>query len=188
MKIQNYEFNKSSFLSVEKDFSLIVDKILKNDRLKKLLYYNSVDALRKPNLTEEQSISLLGKQIKNVPKVYIDSDVLTYIVISFDNFIPNPLNPEFRNNTIIFDIMCHFDQWQLEDFKLRPYRIAAEIDQMLDKKHLTGIGNVHFAGAFQSLKSDEFIGIEIIYNVIHGEEDKTHPLNPQDEELLYGVD
>ena len=29
MKIENYQFNKSSFLSVEKDFSLIVDKILK---------------------------------------------------------------------------------------------------------------------------------------------------------------
>ena len=73
MKIENYQFNKSSFLSVEKDFSLIVDKILKNPRLKKLLYYTTKDALHREALTEEQSIGLIGKQIKNVPKLYVDS-------------------------------------------------------------------------------------------------------------------
>jgi hypothetical protein len=30
----------------------------------------------------------------------------------------------------------------MEDFKLRPYRIAAEIDSMFDGKHLTGIGEL----------------------------------------------
>ena len=30
MKIENYQFNKSSFLSVEKDMSLIVDKMMSN--------------------------------------------------------------------------------------------------------------------------------------------------------------
>lgn len=188
MKIENYEFNKSSFLSVEKDFSLIIDKILKNPRLKKLLYYTTKDALHREDLTEEQSISLIGKQIKNIPKVYVDSSVLTYIIISFDNFTLNATNPEFRDNIISFDIICHFDQWQLEDFQLRPYRIAAELDQMLDKKHLTGIGELKFLGANQLILTDEFAGISLIYSAIHGEEDKTHPLNPHNEELIYGVD
>jgi hypothetical protein len=30
---------------------------------------------------------------------------------------------------------------------LRPYMIAAEIDSMLDGKHLTGIGDLQFLGA-----------------------------------------
>jgi len=74
---------------------------------------------------------MFGKEIKNIPKLYIDKSVLNYIIISFDNFIESG-NPEFRDNIIEFDIICHFDQWQLKDYNLRPYRIAAEIDSMLN--------------------------------------------------------
>ena len=41
MKIVNYENPHSSFLSVEKDMEIIVNKILKNERLKRLLYYTT---------------------------------------------------------------------------------------------------------------------------------------------------
>ena len=61
-------------------------------------------------------LELFGKNIKIVPKFYIDGSVLNYIVISFNNFIPNKTNDEFRDNTIEFDIICHFDQWQMKDF------------------------------------------------------------------------
>nr|DAN97183.1 MAG TPA: hypothetical protein [Caudoviricetes sp.] len=44
---------KSSFLSTEKDTALIVDKIMRNERIKRLLYYTSEDALDKPNITED---------------------------------------------------------------------------------------------------------------------------------------
>jgi hypothetical protein len=72
----------------------------------------------------------------------IDGSVLNYIIISFDNFIPNGTNPEFRDNIIEFDIICHFDQWHMKDFELRPYKIAAELDTMFDGQHLTGIGDL----------------------------------------------
>ncbi|MDD7754131.1 MAG: hypothetical protein PUJ51_06440 [Clostridiales bacterium] len=52
---------------------------------------------------------MFGKNIRNLPKLYIDKDVLNYIVINFDNFTPNGDNPEFRDNTIEFDIICHYD-------------------------------------------------------------------------------
>jgi hypothetical protein len=68
------------------------------------------DPLSQPNLTDEQATSLFGKQIKTVPKLYVDGSVLTYMIISFDNFIESS-NPEFRDNIIEFDIICHFDQW-----------------------------------------------------------------------------
>jgi hypothetical protein len=109
MKIVNYEFPHSSFLSIEKDMEIITNKILKNERLKKLLYYTTKDALDKPNIGEEASLELFGKNIKIVPKLYIDNSVLNYIIIGFDNFIPNATNPEFRDNTITFSIICHAD-------------------------------------------------------------------------------
>ena len=181
MKIEGNIQPKSSFLSMEKDASLISNMLLRNERLKKLLYYTTPDCLDRKILTEDQSLELFGKNIKLVPKLYVDNSVLNYIILSFDNFTPNMTNPEFRDNIIEFDIICHFDQWQLKDFQLRPYRIAAEIDSMFDEKHLSGIGLLHFLGANQIILTDEYAGLCLMYQAIHGGEDKTKMLNPNDE-------
>ena len=161
--------------------NLIMDKMFKNERLKRLLYYTTKDALNKPNVTEDQMLEMIGKNIKTVPKLYVDGSVLNYIIISFDNFTPSS-NPEFRDNVIEFDIICHFDQWQLQDFALRPYKIAAEIDSMFNGKHLTGIGEVEFLGANQVILTDEYAGLCLMYRAVHGGEDKKFMPNPADEE------
>lgn len=173
MRIDGYHIPKSSFLSMEKDTGIIVNEILKNNRLKKLLYYTTSDAMEKPNLTEDQSLSLLGTNIKIVPKLYVDGSVLNYVLINFDNFIPSE-NPEFRDNTIQFDIVCHFDQWNLRDYALRPYKIAGEIDSMFNLKKLTGIGYLEFVGATQIVLTDEFAGLCLMYRTVHGGEDEKY--------------
>jgi len=53
MKIENYSIPHSSFLSLEKDMEIITNRLIKNDRLKKLLYYPTTDCLTKPNLTSD---------------------------------------------------------------------------------------------------------------------------------------
>ena len=182
MKINGVNIPKSSFLSIEKDLEIIVNHLCKNERLKRLLYYTTPDAIDKPNLDDEQMIQLFKKNIKLIPKLYVDGSVLIYIIINFDNFIPNDTNPEFRDNIIEFDIVCHYDQWYLKDYQLRPYRIAAEIDSMIDKTHLTGIGKLEFLGANQIIVTDEYAGLCLMYTAIHGEEDKKFMPNPNDEE------
>jgi hypothetical protein len=157
---------------------IITNKMLKNDRLKKLLFYTTKDALDKQNITEDESLELFGKNIRIVPKLCIDKSVLNYIIISFDNFVPNATNPEFRDNIISFDVICHFDQWQLQGFQLRPYKIAAELDSMFNGKHLTGIGELEFMGANQLVLNDEFAGFSLMFQAIHGDEDKKNLPNP----------
>ena len=182
MKIESYHFPKSSFLSINKDLDIITNRMLNNERLQKLLYYNVANPLEQKGLTEDQQLELLQKNIKIVPKLYIDGSVLNYIIISFDNFVPNATNPEFRDNVISFDIICHFDQWQLKDFNLRPYRIAAELDTIFNDTHLTGIGTLQFMGCNQLLLNEEFAGVSLMYAAIHGEEDKKGMLNPKEQE------
>lgn len=181
MRIEGYKEPKSSFLSLNKDMKILVNKILSNQRLKKLLHYTVTNPLDQPNLTEAESIALFGKEIKTVPKLYVDGSVLTYMIISFDNFVESS-NPQFRDNIVEFDIVCHFDQWQLSDFDLRPYRIAAELDSMLDKQRLTGIGLLEFVGASQIVLNSEFAGLCLMYRAYHGEEDKKNMPNPADQE------
>lgn len=168
---QNY-FPKSSFLSVEKDLALICNKILENQRLCKLLYYTDRDCLNKPDLTTEQKMSMINKQIKIVPKINIDEKCPNYLLISMDDFRPNDINTEFRDNYVSFDILCNYDHWLLGDFQLRPYKIAGEIDSMFEKKKLTGIGELNFSDGCNLLLHDQYAGVELNYKAIHGEEDK----------------
>lgn len=177
MKIEKYEFPKSSFLSVEKDMSLIVSKLLRNENLQKLLLYTTKDCLSKGKPTEDEVFSMFNNQIRMVPKLKVDGSLLDYIIVSFDNFMTNSSNPEFRDCILEFDIICHFDTWQLTDYQLRPYRIAAELDSMFDDKHLTGIGKTEFLGANQIILTDEFAGICVMYRLVHGEEDKRPAAN-----------
>ena len=65
---------------------------------------------------------------------------------------------------------------------MRPFRIAAELDSMLDKKRLTGIGKLEFIGASQIILNDEYAGLCLMYRAVHGEEDKKFMPNPADEE------
>ena len=171
MKIEHYVFPKSSFLSLEKDAALIINKFLKNERLKKLLFYADKNCLALPNLNQEQTLSLINQQILICPKLEVDSNIWSYIIIAFDQFVPNS-NPEFRDNLIKFYIVCHYDQWNLGDFKMRPYAIAGEIDAMLNDQHLTGIGTLEFVRASLININDELGGVSLTYKAIHGEEDK----------------
>jgi hypothetical protein len=187
MKIENFQIPKSSFLSIDKDTDLIISKMLKNDRLKRLLHWTTKDCITNatgkcPNLTEEESLALVGKEIRLVPRLALDDSVLNYVIITFNNFSPNRTNPEFRDNVIEFHIVCHYDQWHLADGQLRPYRIAAEIDSMFDRKHLSGIGELQFLGANQTVINDNYAGITLFYYAIHGEEDKKNMLSASAEE------
>lgn len=186
MRVETYTFPKSSFLSVEKDMELLVNLFLKNDRLKKLIYYDTSDALKQPNVPQDKALEMFGKQIKIVPKLKVDKPEFCYIIISFDNFTQNMTNPEFRDNIISFDIVCHFDQWDLNNFALRPYKIAAEIDSMLNRKRLTGIGTIEFLGANQIVLSDEFAGLTLMYQTIHGYdgEDSKYALDPKEQQNI----
>lgn len=184
MKIETYSFPKSSFLAIDKDMELLVNHFLKNDRLLKLLYYDTPNALQQPAVPQDKALEMFGKQIKIVPKLKVDKPEFCYVIISFDNFTPNMTNTEFRDNIISFDIVCHFDQWNLGDFALRPYKIAAEIDSMFNKKRLTGIGTIDFLGANQIVLSDEFAGLTLMYQTMHGYrgEDSINALNPKEQQ------
>ena len=184
MKIEKYKFPHSSFLSVEKDTEIIVSQFLKNNNLKKLLYYTTPDCLSKPVVSTNDAVEMMGKQIQITPYLPIDGSVKAYVYIDFDTFIPNATNPEFRDNVVEFDIICHLDQWQLDDMKLRPYRIAAEIDSMISDQKLTGIGTLQFQGAARVNINAEFHGICLRYIAIHGGEEKVGMPNPADEQAM----
>ena len=177
MKV-GYDFKnpESSFLIIDKDLERIADRMLHNPRLLKLLYYTESECLSKPSLSAAQMKGLINKQIKIVPKLDVDKDCPIFVIISFDNFTPNATNPEFRDCTVNFDILCHPDHWNLGNFQLRPYKIAGEIDALFDKTKMTGIGELQFMGANNLVLNDQLMGLTLIYRSIQSTED-TLPVN-----------
>jgi hypothetical protein len=69
--------------------NIIVNHILKNERLKKLLHYTTRDCLERPVLTEDETFELFGKNIKIIPKIKVDNSLLNYLIVRFDNFTIN---------------------------------------------------------------------------------------------------
>lgn len=177
MRVGKNFFAKSSFLSTDKDLSIIIKKIMENQKLLKMLYYTQKDCLKAPDLTQEQILGMLDKQIKLVPEIKISQECPNYLIVSLDNYTPNLVNPEFRDCTIQFDILCHPDHWHMGNFQLRPHKIAGELDAMFDEQKLTGIGTTHFLGGKRLLLNNELMGFTLIYSAIHGVEDQIQPLS-----------
>ncbi len=179
MQRDSYTYTKSSFLNIAKDTSIIIDRIIKNQKILKLLYHTTSDSLKKPDLTSEQIKSLFKeKQISNIPtlKINAEGNKYNYIRVSYTDFYPNDYNPYYRDNVIEIKIICPFDCWDLGNFELRPYRIAGEIDALLQNTHLTGIGTLQLAQASQDIYDEVYGGITLTYLTIHGNDDKVNPL------------
>jgi hypothetical protein len=179
---------RSSFLSCEKDAETIIKKLFVDsrpysDELKRLLLINTKDCLLESAKTnpiynkkiKETSIADLRKQqyIKTSPKLAMgeNEDVKSYILITFDNFIPNPENDYYRDCTIEIDIICHTDYWDLEGFAVRPLKIAGYIDGILNDTKLSGIGTLNFLGCNEIVLNQNLSGYCLMYSATHGNDD-----------------
>lgn len=177
---------KSSFLSCEKDTETIIKKLFVDsrpysDELKKLLIINNPDCLSaKSNLKYqdkigEYSVAKLIKDgyIKVSPKIELgeNEEIKSYIMISFDNFSPNQTNPYYRDCTIMIDIICNTDCWEMDDYCIRPLKIAGYIDGILNESKLSGIGTLNFMGASELILSENLSGYCLIYSATHGVDD-----------------
>lgn len=170
-----------SFYSFEKDIEKIVDKLFNNENysndLKRLLVINERDCL--DNRTSE----VYNKVLKNltvkdlfkngyvtiVPKIALaeHEEVKSYLIITMNDFTLNDMNPEFRDCTIQFDIICNLDYWDLGDYRLRPLKIAGIIDSLLNKQKLSGIGTLVFMGCGQIQLDENLAGYSLFYRAIH---------------------
>ena len=176
----------SSFLSCEKDLEEILRRLFiesqpYSDELKKLLVINTKDCLDNKtsevykNAIKDMSLAKLRDQgyIKFEPKVKMPEheEIKSYLIFSFDNFITNQKNPEYRDCNVYIDILCHTDCWDLGNFRLRPLKIAGYIDGILNKARLSGIGTFQFAGCNELVLDETLSGYTLSYSAIHGTDD-----------------
>lgn len=158
--------NSPSFKNIEKDLAYVVTKIMENEKLLKLLSLkeNQLEAL-----SSEEKKKIMDKCIKIVPKITTidEKDPWSYVIIVFDDITPNEGNPEYRDKVLYFDIVCHFDTWNMGDFKLRPYQIAGELDKMFDKKALCDSFTANFVATTGLTIDNDISGLIQTYLVTY---------------------
>lgn len=147
----------------------IVVALMENDNFCKLIYYNTIDALDKPNLTDEQKRKLIWDgDISRTDKYYI--------------FLTNVQpNEEIENRTVVklyrYDtdptdlfgaIVCYrFDVLFGSKIPLVNYKgvlcnrgdvIEMEIMKTLNNQDVAGVGNLQFNGDLSALATSK-VGI-----------------------------
>lgn len=174
----------SSFLSCEKDTELILKKLFFDNRpysdvLKKLLVINTEDCIDEKSknaktyqkFIDSLSVKDLREQgyIRLEPKFTMGEheEVKSYILLSFNNFTPNDTNPEYRDCTVTFDVICHTDYWDIQNYQLRPIKIVGYIDGILNETKLTGIGKFHFLGCNELILDENLSGYTLMYRAVH---------------------
>jgi hypothetical protein len=178
---------QSPFLSCEKDTEAILRKLFVesrpySDELKRLLVISAKDCLdnkENPKYLEklkEMSIAKMREEgyIKLEPKIRMPEheQIKSYMIISFDNFTTNAKNPEFRDCTVSFDVICHTDYWDIGNYRQRPIKICGYIDGLLNKTKLSGIGQFNFAGCNELILNEDLSGYTLMYRAIHGSDDQ----------------
>ena len=176
----------SSFLSCEKDLETILRRLFVESQpysniLKKLLIINTKDCLDNENnelynnTINEMSLARLREDgyIKLEPKIkmFEHEEMKSYLIFSFDNFMTNRTNPQFRDCSVYIDVLCHTDCWDLGGFRVRPLKICGYIDGILNNTRLSGIGTFQFEGCKELVLDETLSGYTLSYSAIHGTDD-----------------
>lgn len=195
-QILNKEEVPSSFFSVEKDLETICSRlIVENNKyseyLKRLLMIQSPDCLDNTTnkvyetTVKKATLASLKKDgyIRIVPQLKLkeNEEMKSFIVVTFDNGSPTDSNGYFRENSIMIDILCNFDSWDLGQFRLRPYRIAGYIDALIQNTPLSGLGKLQLESWNTLVQNEDFGGVCLVYKTVHGVDDKL-PFIEDDEE------
>lgn len=191
---------RSSFLSCEKDTetilkTLFVDSKPYSDILKRLLIINNPDCLDLQNEDYKKMIDSisLGEMVDDQGYIRLNpkiargthENIKAYILISFDNFSPSRRNPEFRDCTVNFDIICYMDEWCLDNYQVRPLKICGYIDGILnsltDKNkmakslgnniHMSGFGAYKFLGCNLAVLNEDISMYTLSYRALHFTQD-----------------
>ncbi len=134
-------------------------------------------------MTKEGYISLYPKIARKEFQ-----NIKYYILVTFDNFSPNKVDPKFMNCTVNFDIICYDDEWDLDGFRERPIVIAGYIDVILNSisnQHkslqtraagnnikLSGMREYAFLDCNLAVLNEDISMYTLSYRAIHFTEDK----------------
>ena len=144
----------------------IVKRLLANDDLVKLLYYEQDDPMGEPALsTEMKEKEVFEKLIKTVPHVGTKDTAKSVIVVYVQRAGKLSGNKEFRNVRILVDVIVPLTQWYIRDTNFRPFAILGQVQSSLDDKTVNGLGKISGGDFELNFVTDDVICYQQVYEI-----------------------
>lgn len=144
----------------------IINRLMANNNLVNLLYYEDIDPLNGPSLSNEvKQNEVYEKLIKTVPRVGTKDTAKSVIVVYVQKAGKVPGNKEFRNVRILVDVIVPLTQWYINDSNLRPFAILGQIQSSLDEKTINGLGKITGGDFELNFVTDDVICYQQIFEI-----------------------
>lgn len=144
----------------------IIDRLLANDNLIKLLYYTDKDPLSHDALTDEQKRELIfEKLIKFTPHVGPKETAHSVLVLKVEDGRTLYENKEFRVVRFKVDTFCPLTQFAIKNENLRPFAIMGEVERSLKDKTVNGLGKLKGGDFDLSFITDDVICYTQLFSV-----------------------
>lgn len=134
----------------------IVNRLLANEDLLKLLYYTDQDPLN-PQKAVPNKMEVFEEYLKVTPRVGTKDSPHSEVIIYIWRAGKLPGNKEFKNVQIKVDVIVPLTQWAIMDTNFRMFAILGRIQESLDGKTINGLGKIEGGNFELNYGTDEII-------------------------------
>ena len=153
---------KDRFINSGKNLQIVADRIIENDVLVKLLTRNGKGALDDgAPVTDAERADAMTKNITTIPVIDKDIDINTLISVQIADIVP--IN-QGLTYSLVFDILCNVEVWNLDGYIQRPYAIMNELDQLFANTKMKSMGPATFLGATSLKINERMLGYTMMFS------------------------
>ena len=156
--------NENIFDEVQNVRNTVMEKILQNQNILKLVAIPSPDALSQNDI--ENVGALIDNYIWFKPKVFEATvkDVKCFLLMDI-NVTATRNRSNYSDIKIIFRVIVHNDLFELDNGKARSYEIAKHLTDMFQSEKGSWIGKCEFLSCYQLETPFAYQGIEVAFSV-----------------------
>jgi len=141
----------------------IVTRLLANQDLCKLLYYNDTNPLGHADIANTKT--LLNKEVRITPKVGPQETTKSKIVLLWTEGVKNLTNNEISDLVLKIYVYTPFTEWVIEGDELRIFLILSKIEKTLHGKEVSGLGRLLSLGFYMDMTTDELCAYRMEFKI-----------------------
>ena len=155
-------FIQDRFIRSGQNLNIVAERMIKDDKLVKLLTRNGRDVLTdEVDVSEEERADAMQKNVSVIPILDKDIDVNTMISVQISDIVPMQQGLVYN---LVFDIVCNVEVWNLDGYIQRPYAIMNELDQLFANTKMKSLGPATFLGATSLKINEKLLGYTMMFS------------------------
>lgn len=156
-------YSENRFIQSGRNLEVVASRILKNENLCKLLVRSGSGVLDDGiPLSEEEKAKAFTDHISTVPVVDKEIAAKNIIVLQIGDIVP--MKGRGLVYSLVFDIICNIEDWNLDNYAQRPYAIMNELDAIISNTKMQSWGPAIFLGATSIKINERMLGYTMMFS------------------------